>query len=123
VFLAHKGFFNSTTFHRVLESFMAQGGDPIGLGNGGSYYSFVNEKNDLLFNKAGMVAMANAGPDTKSSQFFIMFEPYDLSEYDYTIFGQVISGMDTVNSLTRRDPQQNLTFQGDAVDSVTIIEK
>ncbi len=102
---------------------MAQGGDPTGLGNGGPGYTFVNEKNDLLFDKAGVVAMANAGPDTNGSQFFIMFGPYGLSENDYTIFGQVISGMDVVNGLTRRDPQQNPNFTGDAIESITISEK
>jgi peptidylprolyl isomerase len=123
VFLANKGFFNGTTFHRVLEGFMAQGGDPTGLGTGGPGYSFVNEQNDLQFDKAGVVAMANAGPDTNGSQFFIMFGPFGLSETDYTIFGQVISGMDVVNSLTRRDPQQNPNFSGDAIESITITEK
>jgi cyclophilin family peptidyl-prolyl cis-trans isomerase len=123
VFLAQKGFFNGTTFHRVLEGFMAQGGDPTGLGTGGPGYSFVNEKNDLLFDKPGVVAMANAGPDTNGSQFFIMFGAYGLSENDYTIFGQVNSGMDVVNSLTLRDPQQNPNFTGDAIESITITEK
>lgn len=123
VFLAEKGFFNGTTFHRVLEGFMAQGGDPTGLGTGGPGYSFVNEKNDLAFDKPGVVAMANAGPDTNGSQFFIMFGAYGLSETDYTIFGQVISGMDVVNGLTRRDPAQNPTFSGDAIESITITEK
>jgi peptidylprolyl isomerase len=123
VFLANKGFFNGTTFHRVLEGFMAQGGDPTGTGTGGPGYSFVNEKNDLTFDKPGVVAMANAGPDTNGSQFFIMFGPYNLSEDDYTIFGQVISGMDVVNGLTRRDPQQNPTYAGDAIESITITEK
>ena len=123
VFLAQKGFFNGTTFHRVLEGFMAQGGDPTGSGMGGPGYSFVNEKNDLAFDKAGVVAMANAGPDTNGSQFFIMFGPYGLSENDYTIFGQVISGMDVVNGLTRRDPQTNPTFTGDAIESITFSEK
>jgi cyclophilin family peptidyl-prolyl cis-trans isomerase len=123
VFLADKGFYNGTTFHRVLEGFMAQGGDPTGLGTGGPGYTFVNEKNDLLFDKPGVVAMANAGPDTNGSQFFIMFGPYSLSEDDYTIFGQVISGMDVVNALTRRDPQQNPNFAGDAIQSIIISEK
>lgn len=123
VFLANKGFFNGTTFHRVLEGFMAQGGDPTGLGNGGPGYTFENEINDLLFDKPGVVAMANAGPNTNGSQFFIMFGPYGLSENDYTIFGQVISGMDVVNGLTRRDPQQNPNFAGDAIASITISEK
>ena len=123
VFLANKGYYNCVTFHRVLEGFMAQGGDPTGTGNGGPGYSFVNEQNDLLFDKAGVVAMANAGPDTNGSQFFIMFGPGSLSESDYTIFGQVTSGMDVVNSLTRRDPQQNPNFPGDTIESVTISEK
>jgi peptidylprolyl isomerase len=123
VFLAGKGFFNGTTFHRVLEGFMAQGGDPTGTGMGGPGYTFVNEKNDLVFDKAGVVAMANAGPDTNGSQFFIMFGPYGLSENDYTIFGQVTSGMDVVNGLTRRDPDQNPTFTGDKIESITTTEK
>ncbi|MGC1377974.1 MAG: peptidylprolyl isomerase, partial [Anaerolineales bacterium] len=93
VFLARQGFFNGLTFHRVLDGFMAQGGDPTGMGNGGPGYEFVNEVSDLKFDKAGVVAMANSGPNTNGSQFFIMFGPYSLSENDYTIFGQVISGM------------------------------
>lgn len=123
VFLARDGFFNGSTFHRVLDGFMAQGGDPTGTGGGGPGYEFVNEKNDLAFDKPGVVAMANAGPDTNGSQFFIMFNAYGLSENDYTIFGQVISGMDVVNGLTRRDPNQNPAFPGDAMESVTITEK
>jgi cyclophilin family peptidyl-prolyl cis-trans isomerase len=123
VFLAQKGFYDGSTFHRVLEGFMAQGGDPTGTGMGGPGYSFVNEANDLLFDKPGVVAMANAGPNTNGSQFFIMFGPYGLSESDYTIFGQVISGMDVVNSLTRRDPQQNPSYTGDVISSITISEK
>jgi len=123
VFLAEKGFFNGTTFHRVLEGFMAQGGDRSGTGNGGPGYQFNNESNDLKFDKPGVVAMANAGPNTNGSQFFITFGPVGLAESDYTIFGQVISGLDVVNSLTRRDPSQNPTFTGDVMESVTISEK
>ncbi len=123
VFLAKEGFYNGTTFHRVLEGFMAQGGDPTGTGGGGPGYQFQNELNDLMFDKPGVVAMANAGPDTNGSQFFIMFGPYGLSESDYTIFGQVTSGMDVVNGITRRDPQMAPSFDGDMVESVTITEK
>jgi peptidylprolyl isomerase len=123
VFLAKKGFYNGVSFHRVLNGFMAQGGDPTGTGNGGPGYQFQNETNDLQFDKAGVVAMANAGPNTNGSQFFIMYGPYGLSESDYTIFGQVISGMDVVNGLTRRDPTQNPSFSGDVMQSVTISEK
>jgi cyclophilin family peptidyl-prolyl cis-trans isomerase len=123
VYLARKGFFNGLTFHRVLEGFMAQGGDPTGTGGGGPGYEFVNEINDLKFDKAGVVAMANSGPNTNGSQFFIMFGEYGLSENDYTIFGQVTSGMDVVNAITRRDPDQAPTFTGDVMESVTITEK
>jgi len=123
VFLARQGYFDGVTFHRVLEGFMAQGGDPTGTGGGGPGYSFVNEINDLTFDKAGVVAMANSGPNTNGSQFFIMFGPYGLSESDYTIFGQVISGMDIVNAITLRDPSKNPTFSGDMIESITIAEK
>ena len=123
VFLACKGYFHGVTFHRVLEGFMAQGGDPTGTGGGGPGYEFENEDNDLTFDKPGVVAMANAGRDTNGSQFFITFVPRPELNGGYTIFGQVTQGMDVVNGITRRDPQQNPTFQGDAIESVTITEQ
>ena len=123
VFLARAGFFNGLTFHRVLEGFMAQGGDPTGTGMGGPGYQFVNEDNDLKFDKAGVLAMANAGRDTNGSQFFITFGPATRLNGDYTIFGQVISGMEVVNGITQRDPQQNPTFPGDVIQTITITEK
>jgi cyclophilin family peptidyl-prolyl cis-trans isomerase len=123
VFLSRQGFFNGVTFHRVLDGFMAQGGDPTGTGQGGPGYQFINETDDLSFDKTGVVAMANAGKDTNGSQFFITFGPQPQLNGGYTIFGQVISGMDVVNALTRRDPTQNPAFQGDAMESVTITEK
>ena len=123
VFLARDGYFNGTTFHRVLEGFMAQGGDPTGTGSGGPGYEFVNEDNQQVFVKAGVVAMANAGRDTNGSQFFITFAPQPSLNGGYTIFGQVTDGMDVVNKITRRDPTKNPTTPGDAIDSVTITEK
>ena len=123
VFLAREGFFNCVTFHRVLEGFMAQGGDPAGTGAGGPGYQFVNEDSDLVFDKAGVVAMANSGRDTNGSQFFITFGPADFLNGGYTIFGQVISGMDVVNGITRRDPDTAPDFTGDVIESVTITEK
>jgi cyclophilin family peptidyl-prolyl cis-trans isomerase len=123
VFLACKGFFDGLTFHRVLDGFMAQGGDPTGTGSGGPGYHFVNEKSDLVFDKPGVVAMANAGPDTGGSQFFIMFAANPQLNGGYTIFGQVIKGMDVVNAIKRRDPSQNPAFTGDAIKTVTITEK
>ena len=120
VFLATEGYFNDTTFHRVLQGFMAQGGDPTGTGMGGPGYQFVNEPNDLLFDKPGVVAMANAGPDTNGSQFFITFAAADWLNGGYTIFGQVVSGMDVVDNITLRDPDQHPNFPGDAILTITI---
>lgn len=120
VFLANHGFFDGTTFHRVLDGFMAQGGDPSGTGGGGPGYQFANEVSDLKFDKAGVVAMANAGRDTNGSQFFITFGPQPQLDGDYTIFGQVISGMEAVNGLTRRNPDLQPSFTGDVMQSVTI---
>ncbi|QII21705.1 peptidylprolyl isomerase [Deinococcus wulumuqiensis R12] len=109
VFLALNRFYDGTRFHRVIEGFMAQGGDPQSAdlaqkdawGTGGPGYSFANERSSLTFNRAGVLAMANAGPDTNGSQFFITFGPTEFLNGGYTIFGQVESGMDTVNGLTR----------------------
>jgi cyclophilin family peptidyl-prolyl cis-trans isomerase len=123
VFLARQGFFNGVTFHRVLDGFMAQGGDPTGTGMGGPGYKFQNEDSDLKFDKAGVVAMANAGRDTNGSQFFITFGATPQLNGGYTIFGQVTSGMDVVNGITRRDPTANPTTQGDVIESITITEK
>ncbi len=123
VFLARQGYFDGLTFHRVLKDFMAQGGDPTGTGGGGPGYEFVNEDSDLKFDKEGMVAMANAGRDTNGSQFFITFGPQEYLNGGYTIFGQVISGMDVVKAIRLRNPEENPTYSGDAMQSVTITEK
>ena len=123
VVLARDGYYDGVTFHRVIKGFMAQGGDPTGTGGGGPGYEFKNEDSDLKFDKAGVVAMANAGRDTNGSQFFITFSATSQLDGGYTIFGQVTSGMDVVNKITRRDPQQNPSFTGDVMESVTITEK
>ncbi len=123
VFLARQGFFDGVTFHRVLSGFMAQGGDPTGTGGGGPGYQFANEDSDLTFDKAGVVAMANAGRDTNGSQFFITFGPQPQLNGGYTIFGQVISGMDVVNGIKLRNPDDKPTFAGDAIQTITIQEK
>jgi cyclophilin family peptidyl-prolyl cis-trans isomerase len=123
VFLAREGYFDSVTFHRVLENFMAQGGDPTGTGAGGPGYQFVNEDSDLKFDKPGVMAMANAGRDTNGSQFFITFAPTSHLNGGYTIFGQVTEGMDVVNGITLRDPQRRPGFTGDLIESVTIFEE
>lgn len=123
VFLARDGYFDGVTFHRVLENFMAQTGDPSGTGSGGPGYTFANEDSDLTFNKAGVVAMANGGRDTNGSQFFITFGPAEHLNGGYTIFGQVISGMEVVNGITLRNPQLNPDFNGDVIESIVITEK
>ena len=123
VFLAKDGYYNGVTFHRVLDGFMAQGGDPTGSGSGGPGYQFVNEDHDLKFDQPGVVAMANAGRDTNGSQFFITFVPVPHLNGGYTIFGQVVSGMDVVKGITRRDPNQRPAFTGDVIERITILEK
>jgi cyclophilin family peptidyl-prolyl cis-trans isomerase len=123
VFLARDGYYNGVTFHRVLDGFMAQGGDPTGTGGGSPGYTFVNENSDLTFDKPGVVAMANAGKDTNGSQFFITFTPQLQLNGGYTIFGQVTSGMDVVNGLKRRNPDMNPNFEGDVIETVTITEQ
>lgn len=123
VFLACKNFYDGVTFHRVLDGFMAQGGDPTGTGKGGPGYEFVNENSDLSFDKDGVVAMANAGLDTNGSQFFITYGPQEFLIGGYTIFGQVLEGMEVVNTITRRDPDQSPDFEGDAIATITITEK
>ena len=122
VFLARQGWFDGTTFHRVLPGFLAQGGDPSGTGSGGPGYYFRNEVyTDLVFDKPGVVAMANSGPDTNGSQFFITFAPYPELDGSYTIFGQVVKGMEVVESLTPRDPQITAGLPpGDRILGVTI---
>jgi cyclophilin family peptidyl-prolyl cis-trans isomerase len=123
VFLARAGFYDGTTFHRVLPGFMAQGGDPTGTGGGGPGYEFVNEDSDLTFDKAGVLAMANAGRDTNGSQFFITFGPQEFLNGGYTIFGQVVDGLDTVLNIRLRDPQEFPDYLGDVLESVTITEE
>jgi cyclophilin family peptidyl-prolyl cis-trans isomerase len=121
VFLANEGWFDGITFHRVLDGFVAQTGDPSGTGAGGPGYTFENEVDpELTFDRAGLVAMANAGPDTNGSQWFVTYAPTEQLNGNYTIFGEVIEGMDVVNSLTRRDPNENPDFEGDQIISITI---
>ena len=110
--LAGDGFYDGVVFHRVIPDFMIQGGDPTGTGMGGPGYTFEDEFNDHGVVR-GALAMANAGPNTNGSQFFIMDAPSRLPPHDYTIFGKVRSGQDVVDKVQ----------QGDTLNSVTISEE
>jgi cyclophilin family peptidyl-prolyl cis-trans isomerase len=122
VFLAEHGWFDGVTFHRVIPGYVAQAGDPSGTGYGGPGYGFDNEISpDLTFDGPGVVGMANAGPGSNGSQFFITYAAAPKLNGGYTIFGRVISGMDVVESLTPRDPAQSMNLPpGDKILSVTI---
>ena len=125
IFLSKQGWYNGVTFHRVVQNFVAQAGDPSGTGYGGPGYAYSNEISDLQFDKAGVVGMANAGPDANGSQFFITFGPAVNLDGKYTIFGQVTAGMDVLQNLTPREPEKggsNLPA-GDEIVSVDITEK
>ena len=123
VFLAEQGYYDDTTFHRVLPGFMAQGGDPTGTGGGGPGYTFEDEFDpDLRFDRAGLLAMANRGPNTNGGQFFITYAPTPHLNDLHTIFGEVVEGAEVVNSLTPRDPQANPDYLGDGLVTIEIIE-
>jgi len=122
VCLAREGYYAGVTFHRVIDGFMAQGGDPTGTGSGGPGYSFADEIDPtLVFDRAGLLAMANAGPNTNGSQFFITYAPTTHLNGLHTIFGEVIEGMDVVNAITRREPGSDIP--GDVIATVTITEE
>jgi cyclophilin family peptidyl-prolyl cis-trans isomerase len=120
VFLANEGFYNGTTFHRVIPGFMAQGGDPTGTGTGNPGYKFEDEPNNLTHG-TGVISMANSGPNTNGSQFFITYAPAHHLDGVHTVFGKVISGMDVLNKISPRDPSA-ATQPGDKIISITIAE-
>ena len=121
VFLAQQGWFNGVPFHRVLTGFVAQTGDPSGSGVGGPGYQFTDEFSpDLKFDKAGLLGMANSGANTNGSQFFITLAPTPDLNGKHTIFGEVTSGMDVVNQLTPRDPDQGNMPPADTITGVKI---
>ena len=123
IFLAENHWYEGNPFHRVLDGLLAQSGDPSGTGYGIPGYLFGNEFNDLKYNKAGVVGMASSGPDSNGSQFFITMTELPQLDGKYTIFGQVISGLEVVNSLTVRDPSAGIELpEPDYILSV-VIEK
>lgn len=122
VFLAREGYYDGTTFHRVLPGFMVQGGDPTGTGRGGPGYRFEDEFTSHL-HEAGALSMANAGPNTNGSQFFICYAPQHGLDGRHSVFGQLVEGTDVLESITPRDPSQNPQFEGDKIIRVTITEE
>jgi cyclophilin family peptidyl-prolyl cis-trans isomerase len=124
VFLARQGFYDNTTFHRVIPDFMAQGGDPTGTGTGGPGYAFADEFDpSLLHDSAGTLSMANSGPNTNGSQFFITFQATPWLDGRHAVFGRVLQGLEVLQSLTPRDPQQSPGFEGDKILSILIQEE
>ena len=114
--LAKKGYYDGLKFHRVIDNFMAQGGDPTGTGMGGPGYRFEDEVNNgLNFSKAGKLAMANAGPGTNGSQFFITTVPTEWLNGNHTIFGEVVSDADlaVVKKLSNGDVMTKVVVEGD----------
>ncbi len=116
VFLARQGYYDFTVFHRVIDNFMAQGGDPTGTGRGGPGYQFGDEFSNLTHVR-GSVSMANAGPNTNGSQFFIVFEPQRQLDGRHTVFGRIDAvGMGVVDRLAKGEPP----IRPDKIISITI---
>jgi cyclophilin family peptidyl-prolyl cis-trans isomerase/protein-disulfide isomerase len=125
IFLAEHDYYDNVTFHRVIKDFVAQGGDPSGTGKGSpGYYFSIEISPELKFNREGLFAMANSGPTSNGSQFFITLGPAEHLNDQYTIFGEVLEGMDVVRKLKIRDPQEDpFAPPGTIIYDVTIEKK
>jgi len=112
--LAKRGFYDGLNFHRVIADFMIQGGCPEGSGRGGPGYRFEDEANNGLGHARGVLSMANAGPNTNGSQFFIIHVPCGWLDGKHTVFGTVLEGMDVVDAVKQGDVIKSVTIEGDA---------
>lgn len=122
VFLAREGYYNDTTFHRVIRNFMAQGGDPTASGSGGPGYKFADEIHPSLKHSGpGILSMANAGPATNGSQFFITHGATPHLDGRHTVFGKVVQGMENVLKIRERDPGRD-RLPGTRIHSIEINE-
>ena len=112
--LAQKGFYNGVTFHRIIPNFMVQGGDPTATGSGGPGYKFEDEfDSSLKHDTPGVLSMANSGPGTNGSQFFITHVPTPWLDGKHSVFGKVISGQKVVDTLKQGDKIEKVTIKGD----------
>jgi peptidyl-prolyl cis-trans isomerase B (cyclophilin B) len=112
--LAQRGFYDGLNFHRVINDFMVQGGCPQGTGTGGPGYKFEDEANNGVGHERGVLSMANAGPNTNGSQFFITHVATPWLNGKHTVFGKVIEGLDVVDSIRQGDKIKSLKIEGDA---------
>lgn len=109
VFLAREGFYDGISFHRVIGDFMIQGGDPTGTGGGGPGYRFEDEvEENPLTHEKGVISMANAGPNTNGSQFFITHSPQPHLNGKHTVFGKVVTGQNVVDSIRQGDKMERI---------------
>jgi cyclophilin family peptidyl-prolyl cis-trans isomerase len=122
IYLTKLGFYDDVVFHRVIDGFMAQGGDPLGRGTGGPGYQYDGEFDpSVRHDKPGLLSMANAGPGTDGSQFFLTFVPTPHLDGKHTIFGVVVDGMDTVKALEARGSRSGRTTEPLQIETATIV--
>jgi peptidyl-prolyl cis-trans isomerase B (cyclophilin B) len=121
IYLARLGFYDDVVFHRVIDGFMAQGGDPLGRGTGGPGYNYGGEFSPRArHDRPGLLSMANAGPGTDGSQFFLTFVPTPHLDDNHTIFGEIVEGTDTLRELEKRGSRSGATSETPVMNSTTI---